>query len=129
MIIGLGSVYFAFEAKSKEYIFFGGTVFQSGVILYLLERYPLMDFFDIVVPSIPFIAGFNVLLFFINEPSKRKYLYISIALLAMPLAYMLFEGRLQPLPLFENLLYVAGQMWFLLVVVLISLMVIIFLER
>lgn len=129
MLFGLGNAYFAFEAKSKEFIFLGGTFFLAGVFLYLLERYILIDFFDIIIPAILLIVGFNFLLLYLNEPGKKKFILYALPFLLFPVGYMFFEGRIEAGYFLENLLFVINNLWFPVALVLLSLIIIILFER
>jgi hypothetical protein len=105
MITAGGAYFYKFSGSGKKpAVFFSSLLFLAGIFLFISDNFPLMEGSDIFFPSLLFILSGSLLMVWIEEPRQRFFLWLSLFLAGVPVAYILINKGFSPAIIYISLL-------------------------
>lgn len=93
LFYGVLSVYVSMGTHQRAGLFLGTTIFLTGVILFVVENYTIIQPSILVFPSVLFILGAGFLMLYIDDHLNRIFLYSALILIPLSVLSMLFVRR------------------------------------
>lgn len=129
MLVGLALVYFYFGTKNKIAISIGSTFFFVGFLIFLLQRFPILDYNKIIFPSIFFIVGFNFLLQFLNNIKEKNLLWMAVIILSINLLLISIQGSLNIYEISNSIKEIITEYWIIFLIIIFAMAFLIFEDR
>jgi hypothetical protein len=80
LLYGIVSVYMTMGTHRRAGLFLGTAIFLTGVVLFIIEYFDIIQPGILVLPSLLFIVGAGFLMLFFDDYSNRVFLYTSAIL-------------------------------------------------
>jgi hypothetical protein len=93
-------VYTTFGRNQSVILFFGSSLFLTGLLLFLLSNFDFTSSREIVFPAILFILGIDFLMLFLDNTIRKSYLAISVTAILSAITVTILLGSIT----FQNFL-------------------------
>lgn len=80
LLYGIVSVYLTMGTHRRAGLFLGTSIFLTGVVLFIIEHFDIIQPGILILPSLLFIVGIGFLMLFLDDFSNRVFLYTSAIL-------------------------------------------------
>jgi hypothetical protein len=87
-------VYTSFGNNQQIVLFFGSSLFLTGLLLFLVSNFEFADDYDVIFPAVLLILGINFLMLFFDNPPKKNFLAISLTAIASAVAVTIVLGTI-----------------------------------
>ncbi|MCU7500488.1 MAG: hypothetical protein HF309_14545 [Ignavibacteria bacterium] len=77
LLYGIVSVHLTLGTHRRAGLFLGTSIFLTGVVLFIVEYFDIIQPGVLVLPSLLFIVGIGFLMLFFDDYSNRVFLYTS----------------------------------------------------
>lgn len=77
LLYGIVSVYLTLGTHRRAGLFLGTSIFLTGVVLFIIAYFDIIQPGVLVLPSLLFILGIGFLMLFFDDYSNRVFLYTS----------------------------------------------------
>lgn len=93
LIYGIVSVFVSMGTHQRAGLFLGTAIFLTGVVLFVVENFTIIQPDILIFPSILFISGAGFLMLFLDDRLNKVFLYSSVILIPLSIISMLFIKR------------------------------------
>lgn len=80
LLYGIVSVYLTMGTHRRAGLFLGTSIFLTGVVLFIIEYFDIIQPGILILPSLLFIVGIGFLMLYFDDFSNRVFLYTSVIL-------------------------------------------------
>lgn len=80
---GLTTVYFSFGTGYRGRLFFASFIFLSGIMMFVINYYEILNPSSAIFASILFITGAGFLILFVDNTSEKTFLYSGFFMLVI----------------------------------------------
>lgn len=108
---GITMVYSSFGENQQVVLFFGSSLFLTGLLLFLISNFEFTNDLDIIFPSILLIVGINFLMLFLDNPLRKYFLAVSLTSIISALAVTVLLGSITFSNFFTSVDNIAGKYW------------------
>lgn len=122
-LIGIGVVQNNFNGASSLSIFFGSSIFFTGIIIFLHHNFLFVDQSLVMWIALPLICGFNLLILFLNKPNEKIFFYTAFLLLSCGFGLIMYFGIFNITGIINSSILIIKDYYTLLIAILIFLIV------
>ncbi len=108
---GICSVYLSLGKNRKFTLFFGTIFFLAGVLLFIINNFPIFWNNYILLPSFLFTTGIAFLMLFIDRPEKRKFFITSLVFIAAGLIFTIISGQFSFPGFYDAIVKISSYYW------------------
>lgn len=94
IIYGLVTFIKAFHILKRGALFFTSLITNIGIILFILTNYEILNWHDVVTPSIFYVTATGLLILYIENYSEKVFLIGTVFFFSLSLLSVLFVGRI-----------------------------------
>lgn len=123
MLSGLVIVYFYFGTKKKAAISIGAILFLICLLLLILERFPVLNFDKIILPSIFFIVGINLLLLYLNNTKEKIFLLLAFVVLLINIFLIAAQVSINIDSIVISIKEIVLEFWMIFVLIFLSIII------
>jgi hypothetical protein len=88
LLYGIVAVYSSFNTNRKVFLFLSTALFMTGVLLFILENFDVINPNILILPAIIFIFGAGFLILYLENFSNKIFLYNSLWLFLFSLIFI-----------------------------------------
>lgn len=114
---GLTLVYTSFGKNKPGALFFGTTLFLSGVFLFILNNFQLANYLRIIISAAILVIGINFFVLFIDNSARKIFLVISLLFFTAGIFFTVSWGSLSFKSFLDSAVYIASKYWPVLIIV------------
>ncbi|MGE5795470.1 MAG: hypothetical protein ACM34O_04285 [Ignavibacteria bacterium] len=114
---GLTLVYTTMGKNKKLVLFIGSSLFLAGVFLFIVNNFQLTDSSNLIFSALILIPGISFLILFIDDFSRKTFLYLSAAFTIFGLLITINSGSPSFTSFFSSIFYVALKYWPVVIIV------------
>jgi hypothetical protein len=108
---GITIVYTSFGKNHPIALFFGSSLFLTGLLLFLISNFEFSDSNEIIFPSILLILGINFLMLFFNNLKKKGFLAVSLTSILLAVVVTILLGSITFLNFYNSILNITAKYW------------------
>jgi hypothetical protein len=108
---GITMVYTSFGKKQPVVLFFGSSLFLTGILLFLLSNFEFTNTSETVFPSILLITGIDFLMLFFDNPSRKSFLAVSVTAILSAIVVTILLGSITVQNFFTSIINISVKYW------------------
>jgi len=108
---GFSIVYNAMGKHLKVTLFWGSSIFLTGVVLFIINNFEFANVSMLLYPSIIFIAGIDFLIIFLDDSSNRIFFFLSLFFILSGFLFTVSYGSIKFSSFLISLQNVAEEYW------------------
>lgn len=121
---GIGTVLFTLGKQNNPILILGVSFFFIGLLFYIVYELYLVSWKEIAIPALLFVAGMNFLILWFDDTQKRIFLLPGLILLCSPIFYMFIIDRFHIQSIFNNIVELLSDFWFIFLITFITLILV-----
>lgn len=95
MFYGLITIITLFQSGNRGKLFFATVFLNIGIILYVIENYEILNYYNIILPSILFVIGAGLFVVYLENLSEFPILVSALFFMVLSLiAILMFDNRI-----------------------------------
>lgn len=111
IIYGLSLVYISMGKNKKFALFSGSSVFLTGIVLFIISNFHLMNYLNIIISSIILIIGIDFFIIFIDDFTRRNFLILSAVFIITGLLFTISWGSPSFASFFSSVWHITMKYW------------------
>jgi hypothetical protein len=108
---GITIVYTSFGKNHPIALFFGSSLFLTGLLLFLISNFEFSDSNEIIFPSIQLILGIDFLMLFFNNLKKKSFLAVSLTSILLAVVVTILLGSITFLNFYNSIINIIAKYW------------------
>jgi len=108
---GITMVYTSFGRNQQIVLFFGSSLFLTGLLLFLINNFEFTDDYYIIFPAVLLIIGINFLMLYLDNPDKKNFLAIALTAIVSAVAVTIILGSITFGNFITSLGNIASKYW------------------
>lgn len=115
LFIGIAIFYPSFTVNDKKGIFFGTSIFLIAIVLFAINKFEMIDDYQLLIPSLIFILSLSFLMIFFSDNSDIKYLILAIIMAAIASFSLIERGNPTLKSFAASLINFLGKYWIIVI--------------
>lgn len=111
IMYGLVAFIKAFHKLKRGGLFFTSVIMNIGIILFILTNYEILNWYNVVTPSIFYITAAGLLILYIENTSEKVFLTGSIFFFVLSLTTVMLEGTVGIVDYANKITLILFEFW------------------
>jgi len=124
IMYGLVAFIKAFHKLKRGGLFFTSVIMSIGIILSILTNYEILNWYNVVTPSIFYVTATGLLTLYIENLSEKVFLIGSVFFFALAITIVLFVGKIAIVDYANKITLILFEYWPLFLILLGVLMIV-----
>lgn len=111
IVYGLTAFIKSFDKLKRGGLFLTATILNLGIIFFILTHYEILDWYNVVTPSVFYIIGAGLIVLFIENTSEKVFAFSGVFFLSLSFLTVVFVDHLGVINIIESITLILFDYW------------------